>query len=211
MEILINYPFEPSKAYYHYHDFLGSSNGLICLSFCFRAGLESGYYVQTDYFGILNPLTKEFKQFRKNGCGYDATYGFGYDSTIDDYKLVIISDCVRTGYFEIDVYKVRSDPWRNIQTTLNYSFRKGKGSRGVFLNGSLHWLGTSATQQTLSEFIVSFDISNETIADMPLPENIMSPIDYSGKVYKNVGLWGDCICVACIWDSVTVDMWVMQE
>ncbi|XP_026441261.1 F-box protein CPR1-like isoform X1 [Papaver somniferum] len=51
----------------------------------------------------------------------------------------------------------------------------------------------------------------EIMVNMPLPENIMPRTDYSGKVYKNVAVWGDCIGITCIWGSVKIDVWVMQE
>lgn len=46
---------------------------------------------------------------------------------------------------------------------------------------------------------------------MPLPENIIPPIDYQGIMYANVGVWGDCISIIFIWGSVRIDVWVMQE
>ncbi|XP_026441262.1 F-box protein CPR1-like isoform X2 [Papaver somniferum] len=54
-------------------------------------------------------------------------------------------------------------------------------------------------------------VSSEIMVNMPLPENIMPRTDYSGKVYKNVAVWGDCIGITCIWGSVKIDVWVMQE
>ncbi|XP_026441346.1 F-box protein At3g07870-like isoform X2 [Papaver somniferum] len=65
--------------------------------------------------------------------------------------------------------------------------------------------------ETSSEVIFSFDISNEIVVNMPLPEDIMLPKDYTGEVTKNVGVWGDCIGLAIFWDPVRIDVWVMQE
>ncbi|XP_026441150.1 F-box/kelch-repeat protein At3g06240-like [Papaver somniferum] len=207
--VLIKFPFEPKS--FPSLDFLGSCNGLICLkiSSVDIAEIEKGQIVYTYYYNILNPLTREYKEFRWPGRWYQAIYGFGYDTNNDDYKLVIISvySCVN-----IDVYSVRSDSWSSIQGTVNYSFRYGgKGSRGLFFNGALHWLGSIATQGISSEVIVSFDISNGTMLNMPIPEVVMPPTEYRGGMYANVGVWGDCICIAFIWGSVRIDVWVMQE
>ncbi|XP_026424207.1 F-box/kelch-repeat protein At3g23880-like [Papaver somniferum] len=210
--VLINYPFESKEM--NYLEFLGSLNGLICsrISKTDRVAYEKGYFLETDYFSILNPLTREFKEFTKPEYSYDAVYGFGYDSNIDDYKLVVISDYVKTHCFKVDVYTVKLDSWSSIQGTRNYSFGNGgKESHGVFFNGCLHWLGSIATGETSSEVIVSFDVSSESMVDMPVPENIMPPRDYRGEMYANVGVWGDCIGITFIWRIERIDVWVMQE
>ncbi|XP_026441159.1 F-box/kelch-repeat protein At3g23880-like isoform X2 [Papaver somniferum] len=207
--VMINYPFKPKSL--NAPHILGSCNGLICLkihSIVNIGNLVRSRFEETDYFSILNPLTREFKEFKKSGdAGYDISYGFGYDSKIDDFKLVMVSLYAK-GCVKFDVYKVKSDSWSSFPSTVNYSFRK---KNGVFFNGCLHWLGSIKTRGTSSEVIVSFDISNETVLEMPLPENIMPPVDYSGKVYKNVGLWGGCIGIAFIWNSVRIGVWVMQK
>ncbi|XP_026412545.1 F-box protein CPR1-like [Papaver somniferum] len=208
--VLLNYPFESENLYFI--DFLGSCNGVICLRICspaVRDAHERGYPTEaTDFFVVFNPLTREYKEFRKPGHGYDSTYGFGYDSEIDDYKLVTISDYVRTGSFEIDVCKVRTDSWSSIQSTANYIFCDGGKGHGVFFSGALHWLGRITAQETSSEVcLVCIDISNEIIVNMPLADNM----DHQRIIYANVGVLGDCICIAFIWDSVRIDVWVMHD
>ncbi|XP_026415917.1 F-box/kelch-repeat protein At3g23880-like [Papaver somniferum] len=227
--VLINYPFEFNKSYEH-KNILGSCNGLVCLkieSFD-RAENERGELSHTWYYTILNPLTGEYKDFlgppshgskpRYSDC--KITYGFGYDSNLDDYKLAIVSDFEKAGCFKIDIYTVKLNSWSHTQGPLNYSFRCGgersrfrnlgnKASYGVFLNGSLHWLGFSGsitTQGTSSEVIIYFDISNGTVVNMPLPENLMASLDLVGRRHMNMGVWGDCICIAA-----RTCVWVMQE
>ncbi|XP_026452709.1 F-box/kelch-repeat protein At3g06240-like isoform X1 [Papaver somniferum] len=133
----------------------------------------------------------------------------------DDIFLWLPAESILSCYdcFKIDIYTLRKDSWTGIQGTVKFLFRCGKGYYGVSFNGCLHWLGSiENTQGTSSEVIFSFHISNEIVVNMPLPENIiMPPMDYSGDVYKNVAVWGDCIGIACIWGSVKIDVWVMQE
>ncbi|XP_026441149.1 F-box protein CPR1-like [Papaver somniferum] len=164
-------------------------------------------------FCVLNPLTREFKEFKKPGKYYaDVTYGFGYDSNIDDYKLVMTSNYERDCCYIIDVYTVKSDSWSSsIQGMAKFSFPSGKGYCGVLFNVCLHWLASTGTHKVSSEVIFSFDICNEVVVNMSLPENIMPPTDYSGEVYKNVGVWGDCVGIAFLCNSVRIDVWVMQE
>ncbi|XP_026419117.1 F-box/kelch-repeat protein At3g06240-like [Papaver somniferum] len=144
--------------------------------------------------------------------GYDVAYGFGYDSDIDDYKVVAISD--NGGCSNVEVYSVRSNSRSNIQCTVKYSFHGGYqyGCPGVFFNGALHWLGSIANQETSSEVILCYDISIGIMVNMPLPDILPMPPTYvSEKVCKNVGVLGDCIFVAFIWRSVRMDVWVMRE
>ncbi|GJX98376.1 hypothetical protein Tco_0355395 [Tanacetum coccineum] len=61
----------------------GSNNGLVCI-------YHSSSY---DYrICVTNPLTREFKELQKPGP-YDVRHehclGFGYDSSTDDYKVVM--------------------------------------------------------------------------------------------------------------------------
>ncbi|XP_026441147.1 F-box protein CPR1-like [Papaver somniferum] len=209
--VLMNYPFLSNKT--HYHQYLGSCNGLICLKID-RVDYEREHLC-TNYFSVLNPFTRQFKEFRMQTVStfcYGIAYGFGYDSEIDDYKLVAISDNDEpTGCSSIEVYAVRSNSWSRIQCTVKYSFYVGKRSRGVFLNGGLHWLGWIGTRNKSSEAIFCFDISNEIVVVIPLPENIIPPVDFLGQVYKNLGVWGDSICVAFVYDRLRLDVWVMLK
>ncbi|XP_026407650.1 F-box protein CPR1-like [Papaver somniferum] len=59
-------------------------------------------------------------------------------------------------------------------------------------------------------YILCFDISNAIMLSIPLPEIISPSIASPGEVHKSVGVLGDRICVA-LWDSVRLDVWVMQE
>lgn len=117
---------------------------------------------------------------------------------------------------------MKSDSWNIVQRNFNYSFcvlceevsqyyTAGKGFHGVFFKKALHWLGSIVTEKNSSDVIVTFNMSTETMVDMPLPENGMPPIDFQGEMYSNLGVWGDCICIACIWGPVKIDVWVMHE
>lgn len=79
----------------------------------------------------------------------------------------------------------------------------------MLFNGSLHWLGFSGSKAT--QVIVCFEISTETIVDMPLPENIMPPRYLRGAMHMKVGVWGDSICVTCVCGQFRSEVWVMQE
>lgn len=168
---------------------MDSCNGLVCLKINIIVKTRKVVYTY-HYYSILNPLTREYKEIRRPERSYDVAYGFGYDSNIDDYKLVIVSGY---GCFRIYIYTLRSDSWTSIQCAVGYKSRTGEGTRGVCFNERLDWLGRIATQETSSHVIVCFDICNETVVDIPLPENVMPPTYYHGEIYANLGVWGDNI------------------
>lgn len=99
-----------------------------------------------------------------------------------------------------------SDSWNNTQS-ISYWFRSINRSHGVQLNGVLHWLGVFG--KTTTEVIVSFDVSNERIADLPLPEEIML-LSLLRKT-KTVGVLGKCLCLLVDMHCSECDMWVMQN
>lgn len=81
----------------------------------------------------------------------DANYGFGYDSSTDDYKVVEISykyeDIIFYGMDIanplvkiklIGVYSVKSGTWRKCRH--DPSLTICRNSVGVFVSGLLHWL-----------------------------------------------------------------------
>nr|GEV14946.1 hypothetical protein [Tanacetum cinerariifolium] len=70
-------------ASYHSLIIQGSSNGLVCIS-------SYGYRLS-----LTNPSTREFRKLHKppihpKDVSYSHRYGFGYDSSSDDHKLVMV-------------------------------------------------------------------------------------------------------------------------
>ncbi|XP_026384036.1 F-box protein CPR1-like [Papaver somniferum] len=210
--VLIYYPFESNNTCSV--SFLGSCNGLVCLK-VFRT--DKVHYqrglLHTNYFSIFNPLTRQFREFRTPRNDYWFACGFCYDSNIDDYKLVAISKSDDVpGCSNVDVYKMKLGSWSSIQGTISYVIRyNSRRSRGVFFNDLFIGWEAKPQKKTSFEVICCFDINNEVMADIPLPEKIMPPQDFPGEVHKNMGVWGNCIYVAFIWNPVRMDVWVMQE
>ncbi|XP_026378490.1 F-box/kelch-repeat protein At3g06240-like [Papaver somniferum] len=138
-------------------EILGSCNGLICL------GISTGMYKfeEDDSICIWNPVTSEYKTISLALCDfYSVRYEFGYDSNIDDYKLVRVSDDENTDSFKIEVYTLGSDSWSTIQTPVPYSFPADVSNN-------------TTNQKSSSEVIVSFHVSSERLVDLSLPEEAM--------------------------------------
>ncbi|XP_026443082.1 F-box/kelch-repeat protein At3g06240-like [Papaver somniferum] len=126
-------------------------------------------------------------------------YGFGYDSRVNDYKLV----CLTRN--EVHAYTLKSNSWRRFNTV-----RHGYCPRitpGLLLNGVLYW-SAAATSGENHKFIVSFDISSEEFTKFPFPEEIIQRPKISGAILR---VLGDSLCLVCGIRDVGVDIWVMQN
>ncbi|CAH1419896.1 unnamed protein product [Lactuca virosa] len=104
---------------------LGSSNGLVCVS------------PSRTKFLLINPETREVNKLEEPQIpreGY-MIYGFGYDSSKDDYKVVLgfMKDSNHTCFL---MFTLKSNVWEVIGE-VNYTFISRVG---VLYNGSLHWV-----------------------------------------------------------------------
>ncbi|XP_026416033.1 F-box/kelch-repeat protein At3g06240-like [Papaver somniferum] len=164
---------------------LGSCNGLLCLG-----AASSGALI------LWNPSTKEYKEIMLPPVNLPwPSYGFGYDSKFDDYKLVCIVEN------EVYVYTLRSNTWRTVNTIACGYLE----STGLHLNGALHWIG--ATNKTIRD-IVAFDISSEKFMNLPIPDEILLLPKGS---YCDLTVLGDSLCIVCGVFNDWVDIWVMQD
>ncbi|XP_026446520.1 F-box/kelch-repeat protein At3g06240-like isoform X2 [Papaver somniferum] len=166
----------------------GSCNGLVCIE-------------PRQSVCIWNPSTKEYKQVPEIPIefpspaaedaigGYKTAYGFGFDHTIDDYKLLRIVGFVVGEVSEARVYTLGSNSWRSLGF-IPYNFYDGRNS-GLFINGLLYWIATRhGIGSEFSRVIVSFDICDETFHELPLPNNYLTEDFISG-----LGVWDGKLCV----------------
>lgn len=92
---------------------VGSINGLICLA------------IRHDNLFIWNPSIRKFKSLPdfKVRDGPEASpagvsYGFGYDESTDDYKVVGVVSFQRNFSFhhhKVSIYSLKSDSWRRMR------------------------------------------------------------------------------------------------
>ncbi|XP_026420756.1 F-box/kelch-repeat protein At3g06240-like [Papaver somniferum] len=176
-----------------YHTKMFACNGLLCLN------------LNGDRTLILwNPYTKESKKIELPSCVlWPAAkgYGFGYDSSINDYKFVYIV------WNEVNVYMLGSDLWRRVNTTTTCNFSYD----GLHFNGVLHWLGTIVTRER-TKLIVAFDLSSETYMNLHFPEETIT-LHADGNVYFKLQVLGDSLCLVCglLGRVGRVDVWVIQN
>ncbi|OMO97467.1 hypothetical protein COLO4_14608 [Corchorus olitorius] len=154
-------------------DVYGSCNGLLLL---YNNKTRKVYDVDEVYsWLLLNPFTRKFKKViacpgESEILEYCQTlFGFGYDSSRNDYKLVQIirpydwkenHDDV-----EIWVFSFASNTWRKLQTVPFYhdkNFPLGHDQIGVFADGALHWL----SEGIINHEIITFDLSNKVFVNL---------------------------------------------
>ncbi|XP_071728058.1 F-box/kelch-repeat protein At3g06240-like [Rutidosis leptorrhynchoides] len=112
---------------------LGSCNGLLLVS-----DLLDNLY-------LLNPTTQKSLKVLEGESNDTTTYGFGYDSSKDDYKIISIfykakldSDLDSSS---VHVYSLRNNSWNKL-SSFPYLLRDPYIFPGVLINNNLHWVVT---------------------------------------------------------------------
>ncbi|XP_026377555.1 F-box protein CPR1-like [Papaver somniferum] len=119
----MDYPIMPSDSF----EILGSCDGLLCL-------LDTSDPTSQNDIFLWNPSTREYKKIPvppnfEDSSTIDGLYGFGYDDSIDDFKLVRVaeiydSDSSDDGsgfgsgfgiWSAVDIYTLGSNSWRSCE------------------------------------------------------------------------------------------------
>lgn len=169
---------ELNPNFYEFHDDLhlvGSCRGLVCFA------TSSGFFI------IWNPTTGQFRQipdfdqfnlpeFRNVSCG------FGYNSSVDDYKIVRIIEMPYFWEVKIHVFSFKSNNWRKIDHTpyqnllsvvknpystsiFNIFFRSFETQWGVLVDENLYWVVSNTGVP--SRKIVTFSLALEKFDELP--------------------------------------------
>ncbi|XP_021761593.1 F-box/kelch-repeat protein At3g23880-like [Chenopodium quinoa] len=132
---------------------VGSCNGLICL------GEMLG-----KYFILWNPEINQFHRYyfeflEQNSR--DICWGFGYVSSLDDYKVVRISQFrFRAKIDSVHVFSLRTNTWSRIEFGIGECRLVG---RSRLVNETLYWRKEDDNDNGDVQ-IVSFDLGLETFA-----------------------------------------------
>ncbi|KAF3672380.1 putative NADP-dependent alkenal double bond reductase P2-like [Capsicum annuum] len=177
--------------------FLGSCNGLICLT------------PMSFKLMLWNPCTGKYKEFQDSyaqsvGSCY-IRYGFGYDVVNDDFKVVkIFSFAIDEVKYEnvVKIYSLRGDSWK-----IGEGFVSGymNAQSGVFVNGFLHWEVSNCRGSGDCSEIMTLDLATETYGVMGLPNC------EKGNVSWGLSVVGGNLVACCNYYPNRTDMWVMKE
>ncbi|XP_026416313.1 F-box/kelch-repeat protein At3g23880-like [Papaver somniferum] len=194
-----DYPFYNKNKYDKKYEsalgIVGSCNGLVCI----RPTL--------DLFCFWNPSTKQHKIVHKvqlldeNQTPLSwCMYGFGYDLKTQDYKLVRFESFYDiTRATQTKVYSLASNSWSTALHNIPYTIPCRAEQRPLYFNGALHWLTDD------SKVLLSFDLGDETIREVP------GPLFNNNSYRKYVDVLGGCLCITCIIPRDRGDVWVMKE
>ncbi|XP_058202731.1 F-box/kelch-repeat protein At3g06240-like [Rhododendron vialii] len=154
---------------------------------------------------LLNPSTGERNKLPTRPPVLDPVQmihgshsGLGYDSSTDDYKVVIFTRYKTefSPFFSIlDVYSLKTNAWRRIKC-LHYCPMGNNG--GVFLKGCIHGLCWRVGS------IVAFYLSDEVFREVPTPASFRQ-----GKICSyDVAVFGGCLCLV---KKGKTEVWMMME
>ncbi|KAL6500890.1 hypothetical protein OROHE_025087 [Orobanche hederae] len=136
---------------------------------------------------------------------YEFAYGLGYDSAVDDYKILKVPrmDCHCT---ETEFYSLRSNSWRKIETfPAKPTFTQ---ERCEFVDGTFHWLSAISNTQTT---IVSFKLSTEEYGVVAQPK-LSRAINFSKEDGMEVVVVRGKLCVCVNYcRKYRFVLWVMNE
>ena len=152
-----------------------------------------------DVFFIWNPSTGLHRRIILSiSMSHNYLCGIGYDSSTDDYMVVI----GRLGK-EFHYFSLRTNSWSSSECTVPYLLKHGSGFRneGLFLNGALHWLVESYDNLRI---IIAFDVMERRYSVVPLPDNLAVVLE--SKTYHLKVVCG-CLCLYFMGYSLKCGWW----
>ena len=176
--------------------FLDSCDGLLCIVDIINLDGK---------IMLWNPSTRQRYQLPPNpdiwdpsvrpGTRFDSAFcrGFGYDSSSDDYKVVVI--ITKEYNTEVNVFSLRTNKWKRIQEKHHTVVAR---RHAAILHGAAHWMAFSNSYD--NPRIVAFDFDKEKFLEMAIPDD-------DGEYFK-LRVVGGCLCLYSYWDPSK--MWVMN-
>lgn len=197
--IELDYPFKiPGRIDY----IVGCYNGLLCID------------IGDAIVFLLNPSTREFKRLPDLGVDLSlpncsVSYGFGYDFSTLDYKVVALDCCAVDDdaplKFHVNVYALKTNSWKKIQ---DFPYEYTPIDFPIFAGGALNWLvEPSDCRSTDFYSIGNLDLATDAYHIMPVP---VSP-DSETEFHLTLGVLGDCLCLLQNKCDLLDDVWVMKE
>ncbi|KAL7617724.1 hypothetical protein Lser_V15G02680 [Lactuca serriola] len=173
---------------------IGSSNGLVCIT-----------PSRAEYL-LINPETREVNKLKKPQIpeAGPLTYGFGYDSSKDDYK-VVLGFGKGSSHTCFLIFSSKSNLWEVIGE-VDYTCISRVG---VLHSGALHWVAYHGSPDDKQQVILSLDLTKDKFKEIPQPDDMRYKNDVASEGAMRLGTMDGCLCV---FDGMcTVKIWVMNE
>lgn len=164
---------------------------------------------------LWNPYSRDYKILPK--CSVDqpdqlacfpkTTYGFGYDSRNDDYKVIrVVEFRSELSYAlmssDARIYSPKSNCWRKIES-FPYQLPFLRGHWRVHVNGALHTL--VETDHIFTVTIMAFSVESEKHYEVMMPPGIKMR-----GVNPSLDVIDGCLALVCAHRSRVV-IWLMKE
>ncbi|KAM5582683.1 F-box/kelch-repeat protein [Rosa sericea] len=200
---------------------LGSCNGLVVLGNSYKE------------WSIWNPSTRFFRKIpapdfssvtKKSRTIEPDRYGFGYVSSTDDYKVVLVvhigsDDSVSAPDVKIFIFSVRANCWK-ISEVSRWPFLKYRPTSdcGTFSNEAIHWVNQYYVY--LEDYIeanidvCAFDLENEELRKVPVPCFNQDDDRVYDRRMRTVVHSGGCLCVSSQTihhRSGDIELWMMRD
>ncbi|KAJ4823578.1 hypothetical protein Tsubulata_039617, partial [Turnera subulata] len=188
-------------------DFIGSCDGLVCLSLgCPLHGRS--FDSSKQELVLWNPCTGIHREMPKllDVADYREAraFGFGYAPASCDYKIYI--RVILQSQEEVtQIFSLKANSWKKIK-----NHGENLRGNGLLLNGALHWDDEGVFG---AHNIIAFDLEKEEAYDVPSP-----PLYLLRDVqFAMVGIIGDCLCMHGGWYDTTMPnydalhIWIMKE
>ncbi|KAK9690416.1 hypothetical protein RND81_09G126400 [Saponaria officinalis] len=178
-------------------DVVGSCNGLLCLY------LEE----ETKYgsFCVWNPVTNQCREIKNpNGEAFALDFGFGYASTVDDYKIVALFSPRKHGFGDLYVYSLKLGQWKRIDGLDGFYAALSLDDMTIVINDTLYWPLKNLNDWQKAKCIVGFDLVDEKLKEIPW-------MNWFNQ-YKRADFFGmkGCLSLHCHGDQGS-DVWVLKQ
>uniref|UniRef100_A0A803LER1 F-box associated beta-propeller type 3 domain-containing protein n=1 Tax=Chenopodium quinoa TaxID=63459 RepID=A0A803LER1_CHEQI len=148
---------------------VGSCNGLLCLC-------DKEEYA--GKFIVWNPATDDYREITNpNNIPDVLAYGFGYDTSNDDYKIAAAFGTRTRKFRGFYVFSLRDGEWKRIVGKFNrreLPIAVRLGDEALLIDDTLYWpprLVQCYDQYFKAKHIVGFDLISEKFKEIPWPDD----------------------------------------
>ncbi|XP_074284101.1 F-box/kelch-repeat protein At3g23880-like [Silene latifolia] len=176
-----------------YLQFIGCSNGLICLTIF----SHPTFFSKSDdsYLILWNPATRKLHKYESDcylkhmdddGRRAFVARGFGYASSVDDYKYVRILSGNKRNTIIVHIFSVRENKWRKIDFDCDFDPQ----GRAMLIDEKLYWESLRLSGDSI--VIGSFDLEVERFEihefNLEDPDFFFDTFNSSyGRLFEQVG------------------------
>uniref|UniRef100_A0A2N9HBI5 F-box domain-containing protein n=1 Tax=Fagus sylvatica TaxID=28930 RepID=A0A2N9HBI5_FAGSY len=191
--------------------------------------VDVGFSLSNTYgYLVWNPSTRSNRNIPRSTTfdsklyGNCYSFGFGYDYSTDDYKLL------RSYYYkseipmlEFEIFSLKTFTWRKINLdkddniAISIRSKVPMKSYNTYFNGAIYWV-VEPKLILMKPSIIYFDLVEEIFHEVPFPE----PVSYLTKQTYSTSLWelgilGEHLylseCIGQDFNNFSIQIWVMKE